>query len=72
MSKYKIGKTDEWDFRLVKRKGRVEMWHKPATSSYKVCLYEHTSQDEECLFHTTKFNEESADRVFDTVVGMLK
>ena len=72
MSKYKIGETDDWDFRLAKRKGRVEMWHKPVTNSFKVSLYEHIDQDEECLFHTTKFNEEAAERVYDTVVGMLK
>jgi hypothetical protein len=72
MSKYNIGETDDWDFRLVKRQGRVELWHKPATSSYKVSLYEHVNQDEENLFHTTKFDAEEAERIFEVAVGLVK
>jgi hypothetical protein len=72
MSKYKIGEKDDWDFRLVRREERVEMWHKPETNSYMVCLYEHINRDEERLFHTTKFSQEEADWVFETVVGLLR
>ncbi len=72
MSKFYLGETDDWDFRLVKRKGHVEMWRKPATSSHKISIYEHVNQDEEPLFHTTKFDEIEAERVFDVAVKMLK
>ncbi len=72
MSNYKIGDKDDWDFRLVKRVGRVEFWEKPETNSFKVCLYEHINQDEECLFHTTKFDLPSAQRVFDVAGKLLK
>jgi hypothetical protein len=72
MSKYPIGEKDDWNFRLVKRSGRVEMWHKPETHSYMVCLYEHVNQDEERLFHTTKFDQKEAEQVFQTVLGLLR
>ncbi len=72
MSKYNIGEKDDWNFRLVKREGRVEMWEKLETNSFKVCLYEHVKQDEECLFHTTKFDQKSAHKTFSTTVKLLK
>jgi len=71
MSNYKIGEKDDWDFRLIKRSGRVEMWHKPETHSYKVALYEHINQAEDCLFHSTKFELHLAEKVYETAVRVV-
>jgi hypothetical protein len=71
MSKYNVGETTEWGWRVVKRDGQVEMWHNPKSGSYEVFLYEHVQQYEDVLLHATRFTLETAESIFDTVVSML-
>jgi hypothetical protein len=72
MSKYEIGEFDGFGFQLVKRKGRVEMWHNPKTDSHTIVLYENEKRDERQLLHKSLKNKEKADEVFDIVAELMK
>jgi hypothetical protein len=72
MSNHEIGYTDKWGFQLIKRAGRVEMEYHSEKDTWNVFLYENANQNEEWLLYTSKRDKEKADKVFDSVVELLK
>ena len=62
----------EGDWHLVKRNGKLEMWHNRNTDKWGVYLYEHEQQDEYWLLYGIRDSEEDALEKFDLIVSLLR
>ncbi len=59
---------------VVKREGRVGMWHNQESGRYGVYLYEHEGwrEDEPWLLFAIRNSEEGALEIFDAVASLLR
>lgn len=70
MSTYNIGDY-EGEWRLTKRRGKVELWHNTKSGYYGVYLYDRPD-DDDWLLYSVRSNRDEAEDKFNRVASVVR